>query len=126
MDDNTRTTVVNIHRREAYDVYIGRAGKGQDGYLGNPFRLEPGMSREVVLERYKEYFLERLEKDSEFKARVLELKGKRLGCFCCPALCHGMVIVEYLDGVSVADQLKAYKESAAKASLPQCFEDGRN
>ena len=37
-DNRKHTRVVNI-RKEAYDVYIGRAGKGQDGYFGNPFRL---------------------------------------------------------------------------------------
>ncbi len=32
-----RTHVVNITRGAVYDVYIGRAGKGQDGYFGNPY-----------------------------------------------------------------------------------------
>ena len=40
-DNRKHTRVVNI-RKEAYDVYIGRAGKGQDGYFGNPFRLKQG------------------------------------------------------------------------------------
>ena len=35
------TTVVNLFKNK-YDVYIGRAGKGQDGYFGNPFPLKPG------------------------------------------------------------------------------------
>ncbi len=38
-DNRKHTRVVNI-RKKAYDVYIGRAGKGQDGYFGNPFRLK--------------------------------------------------------------------------------------
>ncbi|GHV10010.1 hypothetical protein FACS1894162_2160 [Bacteroidia bacterium] len=32
------TKVVNI-KNSRCDVYIGRAGRGQDGYFGNPFRL---------------------------------------------------------------------------------------
>jgi hypothetical protein len=48
-------------------------GRGEDGYFGNPFRMG---------------------QDSEFKHRVLALKGKRLGCFCKPKACHGDVIAE--------------------------------
>ena len=43
-----RTRVVNI-REEDYDVYIGRAGRGMDGYFGNPFRLGAGMTRGATL-----------------------------------------------------------------------------
>ena len=62
-----QTEVVNI-RHAACDVYIGRAGHGEDGYFGNPFRQ-----------------------------RIHALKGKRLGCFCKPYPCHGDIIKEYLD-----------------------------
>lgn len=33
------TKVVNI-RKDDNDVYIGRAGKGQEGYFGNPTKAE--------------------------------------------------------------------------------------
>lgn len=92
------TRVVNI-RKEPYDVYIGRAGKGQSGYFGNPFRFEQGLARGCTLAKYREYFYDRLSKDHEFKHRVESLKNKTLGCFCKPYPCHGDVIVEYLDGV---------------------------
>ena len=116
------TTVVNIHRREAYDEYIGRAGRGETGYFGNPIRLEAGQSRNTVLEKYKEYLLDRMEKDLEFRSRIEGLRGKRLGCFCAPAECHGMVIVEVLDGTPILEQVKRYKESMGKPELPQCFD----
>jgi len=90
------TNVVNI-RTSGYDVYIGRAGKGQDGYFGNPFRLRASESRGATIERYREYFYERLKTDPEFKSRIHELKGKTLGCFCKPYACHGDVIAEYLN-----------------------------
>lgn len=89
------TFVVNLHN-EPYDVYIGRAGKGQDGYFGNPFPTPP-LSREDAIRRYRAYFLDRIGKDAEFRERVLALKGKVLGCFCKPKPCHGDVIVEWLD-----------------------------
>ena len=94
-----RTTVVNIRKGAAYDVYIGRAGHGEDGYFGNPFPLtvDTPTFRALVLERYRDYFHQRLASDSEFKRRILELKGKRLGCFCLPKRCHGEIIAEYLE-----------------------------
>lgn len=87
-----RTRVVNLHR-SPYDVYIGRAGQGQDGYFGNPCR---GNRRDAI-EAFRTYFHARLGTDVEFKRRVEELRGKRLGCFCAPKECHGDVIVEYLE-----------------------------
>jgi hypothetical protein len=89
-----QTVVVNIHK-EPFDVYIGRRGQGQDGYFGNPFRI--GISREDAVERFERYFADRIEKDSEFRRRVLKLKGKRLGCFCKPKACHGDVIADWLN-----------------------------
>ena len=90
------TKVVNM-KYEEYDVYIGRAGRGQDGYFGNPFVLQVGEPRGSSLEKYRVYFHERLNSDPEFRKRVNELKGKTLGCFCKPYPCHGDIIAEYLN-----------------------------
>ena len=95
--ENT-ATVVNLYK-EAYDQYIGRAGKGQDGYYGNPIKLEPGDKTGATLERFGEYFYKRLNEDPEFKRRIHLLKGLRLGCFCKPKPCHGDIIVEYLNSI---------------------------
>ena len=92
------TRVVNIYKAP-YDVYIGRAGKGQSGYFGNPFRLEAGQPRGATIEKYREYFYNRLAVDPEFKRRIHELRGKTLGCFCAPQACHGDVIAEYLNNL---------------------------
>gem|GEM_PF-413530 len=89
------TRVVNL-RKDPYDMYIGRAGRGQNGYFGNPFRLGK-QSRGATIERYRDYFLNRLRSDEQFARRVRELKGKTLGCFCRPHSCHGDVIAAYLD-----------------------------
>ena len=89
-----QTKVVNL-RIEPYDVYIGRAGKGQDGTFGNPFNEG---TREENVEAFKHHFHERIRTDPEFKRQVRQLKGKVLGCFCKPKKdCHGDVIVDYLD-----------------------------
>lgn len=92
------TRVVNLYK-EKFDIYIGRAGKGQNGYYGNPFPLLKGEERGSSLEKYAKYFYERLEKDEEFKNNIHALKGKTLGCFCKPQPCHGDIIKKYLDGI---------------------------
>lgn len=91
------TRVVNI-RAESYDVYIGRAGKGQDGYFGNPYSMVGSSEKERtrVLKLFEEYFLHRMYADAEFNRRVLALKGKTLGCFCSPKRCHGEIIADWI------------------------------
>jgi hypothetical protein len=98
------TRAVNL-RREAYDVYIGRAGRGSDGTFGNPCALgrpcpECGsvhMDGGSTLACYKGYLERRLASDPAFRSAMLELRGKRLGCFCKPAPCHGDVLAQWLD-----------------------------
>lgn len=89
------TTVVNL-KYEPYDVYIGRAGQGEDGYFGNPFKA---LTRTEAIKLFKRYFHERLANDFTFSKRVRALRGKRLGCFCKPLPCHGNVIAEYLNNL---------------------------
>ena len=91
-----KTRVVNI-RVEQCDVYIGRAGHGQDGYFGNPFRLGVDGDREEVLVKYKRWFWNRVNEDREFREKVSELEGKKLGCFCKPKTCHGDVILAWIE-----------------------------
>lgn len=98
------TTVVNL-RYSDYDVYIGRKGKGKDGYFGNPHdcdrvcrRCGKYHDRAESIELFKEYFYARIKTEPEFKRRVLALRGKRLGCFCAPLPCHGQVIAAFVDG----------------------------
>ena len=98
------TRVVNIRHKGNWDVYIGRAGREglegirHDGYFGNPFRIKRGQNRDQAIARFKNYFLQRIAEDAEFKARVEALRGKRLGCFCKPLPCHGDVIADFLEG----------------------------
>lgn len=94
-----KTRIVNLYR-EHFDVYIGRKGHGCDGYFGNPHLLRTKATpqdRAHVLDLFRRYFLDRVERDAEFRRRVLDLRGKRLGCFCKPQACHGDVIAEWVD-----------------------------
>jgi len=103
------TKVVNL-RHEPCDVKICRT-KGnripaapENGCFGNPFFLrdinDEG-ERQKVVAQYKEYFLAKVDSDQAFRAAVLDLRGKTLGCFCKQpdrnVACHGDVIVEWLE-----------------------------
>lgn len=99
--------VVNL-RTEAYDVYIGRAGKGHDGYFGNPFRVRSDRcahckqyhtNNAIVVARFETWFVARIKSDPEFQRRVAALAGKTLGCFCKPAPCHGDIIASYVNSL---------------------------
>lgn len=81
------TTVVNL-KIEKFDVYIGRPSA-----WGNPFLLRKGQDRELVISRYRKYLLSR----PDLLARLPELRGKRLGCYCAPLSCHGDVLAELAD-----------------------------
>lgn len=107
-----RTEVVNIRATRLFgmhldDVYVGRAGRGFDGYFGNPVRAgrtcpECGRTHEFAgstLDCYERYLDRRLAEDPEFRRRVSRLRGKRLGCFCKPALCHGDLLAARADAL---------------------------
>ena len=74
-------------KRDKYDVYIGRPGP-----YGNPFEIGRDGNRKEVVEKYAEWVL--TQPDLLAKIKV-ELKGKVLGCWCAPKLCHGNILVEW-------------------------------
>jgi hypothetical protein len=83
-----KTTVVHC-RRTPFDIYIGRPSK-----WGNPFKIGKDGDREEVIRLYEKW----LRQQSELMAVIKkELQGKRLGCWCKPASCHGDVLVRIAD-----------------------------
>ena len=86
------TTVVHINNHDGYDVYIGRPSK-----WGNPFRLaDYGNDRHLVVRMFEQW-LRRPAQQSLIEAAVKELDGKRLGCYCRPAQCHGDIWVKLIE-----------------------------
>ncbi|HEY7413915.1 MAG TPA: DUF4326 domain-containing protein [Ktedonobacteraceae bacterium] len=77
-----KTFVVHC-RNDEYDVYIGRPS-----CWGNPFRMGQDGTRAEVIAKFEEWLMEQ----PELLAKVVELKGKRLGCWCAPLPCHGDVL----------------------------------
>ena len=74
-------------------VYIGRPSP-----FGNPFPIKGVNTREVVIEKFRKYFLHRAGDDRVFMGalRMLRKEATALVCFCSPLKCHGDVIAEYL------------------------------
>jgi len=75
-----------VHVKNAkFDVYIGRPSK-----WGNPFKVGKDGTRQQVIKKYQRYLMN----NPTLLAALPELKGKRLGCWCAPLLCHGDVLVK--------------------------------
>lgn len=90
-----KTTVVNKHETNDFDVYIGRETK-----WGNPFSHLEGTSaqfvvkdRDEAVEKYREWIL----KQDHLLNSLHELKGKKIACFCAPKSCHGHVLADLAD-----------------------------
>lgn len=86
------TEVVSI-RGDVFDVYIGRPSR-----WGNPFLMGADGTREEVIAKYEVWIQE--PEQAALRARLPDLKGKRLGCYCAPAPCHGDVLVRLADATS--------------------------
>jgi hypothetical protein len=90
---------------EEDNVYIGRRGvvfidgkryPVKSSIFSNPYKIKNGSSRDDVLEEYRSYMEKKLEKNVELQEMLLELKGKNLGCWCCPKRCHGDILLELI------------------------------
>ena len=94
------TTVVNvqttkIHRNQL--TYIGRNALYGSTIYGNPYRISNLCTRQEAIQKYRTYVL-----TSPTVQRKLEgLRGHTLACHCSPLPCHGDVIVEFLHGTTV-------------------------
>jgi len=85
-----QTVVVNI-KDSSCDQLIDRTT-----IFGNPFPVWK-YGRDGCIKKFETYFYERIERDLEWRAKVLELDGKILGCHCKPLDCHGDIYVEWLN-----------------------------
>ena len=95
----TETTVVNI-RHSKCDQLIDRTT-----IFGNPFP-EWKWGREECIKKFESYFWNRIERDPTWKADVLKLKGKVLGCWCKPLACHGDIYADYLNSYDEIEELR--------------------
>lgn len=84
------TRVVNLSK-EGADVYIARPS-----IWGNPYSHKPDTlaefrvaTRSEAIQKYGEWIVTQ----PALMAKLRELKGKTLGCFCKPKRCHGDILV---------------------------------
>lgn len=112
----SRDTRVGHCKKDDTDVYAGRGSGGRDmtntpigvrGWLGNPFALSDGYSRDESVEKFKEVFLNRIHNDREFADAIADLHGQTLGCWCQRTddnepRCHARVIAETVDAIVAA------------------------
>lgn len=100
------TLVVNL-KRSAFDVYIGRPRAGEPWCWGNPFShrgfgLVPVGSLDSALSSYAAWLRGELQvprlQPPSLDAIRSQLRGRRLGCFCKPASCHGDILAHVAEG----------------------------
>ena len=86
-----KSLVINIKKVESSlidYIYIGRPSP-----YGNPFTLMGENDRENCVKKYREW-IHKPEQKSLRNLMREKLRGRKLGCFCAPKLCHGDVIIE--------------------------------
>jgi hypothetical protein len=104
----TNIKIVNIknHLHSDFDYYIGRPS-----VLSNPYsHLEKSIakykvdSRDIAIDKYEEYFKEKIKTDQKFIDELNKLidfyllnKQLNLCCWCYPKRCHGEIIKNYLE-----------------------------
>lgn len=96
-----KLNIANKYRPETFingqDIYIGRGSP-----LGNPFPIGAKYgSRDTVIEMYKEYLSQEVNKDNKIILKeldkisnTLDICDVNLVCFCKPKRCHGDIIKE--------------------------------
>jgi hypothetical protein len=77
-------------KREFYDIYVGRGPQGEPTTWGNPFIIGRDGTREEVIKKYRDYVLN----SPELMAKLPELEGKILACWCAPLACHADILVD--------------------------------
>lgn len=80
-------------------IYIGRGSP-----LGNPFVMRTEEDRDIVCNKYEEWFYKQIKEENQVvlnELRRIYLLAKKqnivLGCFCSPKRCHGETIKKFLD-----------------------------
>lgn len=101
------TTIHNLYQEKMQDgdVYIGRPGRGQDGYFGNPIVVgrvclvcqQTHTTGGDTLPCYRRWLWQKLKTDSVYKSRVKGLIDSRLFCFCKPKPCHGDILIKAIE-----------------------------
>jgi hypothetical protein len=93
--ESLKPIVLNKHKLQAGDagIYIGR---GTD--YGNPFKIGEDGTRDEVCDKYNEW-IDKPEQAWIRQKIKKHLKGANVICFCAPARCHGLKIIQIANEV---------------------------
>lgn len=99
-----KTKVINIKNKNTNEpyVYIGRKNNTNQ-HFGNPFLIGINGNREEVIRKFELWITKKdyLDIEPERREWILKnlhlLKGKTLGYFCAPLMCHGDIYVKLWD-----------------------------
>lgn len=131
--NNNETSVVNvrvsnIRDRDGYqnlkewcedenNIYIGRKGvvfidkqryPKEDSIWANPFKIDDQNTREKVIHKYRKYIIRKIKKENLWD-ELQNLKGKKLGCWCHPKLCHGDVLIDLINEYDIDESQTGIK-----------------
>lgn len=81
--------VLNI-KDSGGQVPLGAVYVARPTAFGNPFIIGKHGTREEVIAKYREHLLA----SPELLARIGELRGRDLCCFCAPLDCHARILLE--------------------------------
>ena len=108
-----KTKVININSGEPYDAYIGWQRPawmwGGGCYLPrspwrSPFNKAHRDGHMTVHEAIDRFHYDLVVNQLDLIARLPELQGKTLACWCKPGPCHGDVIARLVDTVGVGQR----------------------
>lgn len=97
--------VINVRKSGGGYIYIGRGSP-----WGNPYshlaksaaEFRVG-TREEAVARYRDYALERLQREPHWLDQLRDQPERDLGCWCKPQACHGDILLELLELPTVDD-----------------------
>jgi len=91
---------------DSSNVYIARGGvvfidkkrfPSVSSNFANPYKVDRDGTRQEVIDKYRKYITQKLENSKSLQYELLMMKGKNLGCWCYPEMCHGNIILEMID-----------------------------
>lgn len=96
----------------AWDVYIGRPSA-----WGNPFKIGRDGDRAEVIRKYEAW----LRGQPRLMARLPELRGRVLACWCKPLPCHGDVLARLADALPAWCQHCGLTTEAGESECATCL-----
>jgi hypothetical protein len=83
-------TTPRVHNQRHADVPADAVYVGRPGFWGNPFEIGRDGSRDEVIAKHRAW----LPGSPRHMAKMHELRGRDLVCWCAPLRCHAETLIE--------------------------------